>query len=144
MKTGLLVPAIVLLAACQAPQSVTVDNAWVRLAAVPANPSAAYFTLKVGGKDETLTGVSSTAAMRSEMHENITTGGTMSMAPLKIVAVRAGSAVTFAPRGKHVMLFGLKPEVKAGGTVPLTFTFASGQAVTVTARVVAAGDPAPE
>ena len=35
-----------------------------------------------------------------------------SMAPLKLVAVRAGDSVTFAPGGKHVMLFGLKPSVQ--------------------------------
>jgi copper(I)-binding protein len=144
MKTGLLVPALVLMAACQpARQQVSVDRPWVRLSAVPANPSAAYFTLKGGPKDETLTAVSAPAAMRAEMHESMGKGGMMTMTPLKLVAVRAGDSVTFAPGGKHVMLIGLKPDVKPRGTTPLTFTFASGKTATVQAKVVGPGDGAP-
>ncbi|MDB5678947.1 copper chaperone PCu(A)C [Sphingomonas bacterium] len=143
MKTGLLVPALLLVAACHPAQQVGVDRPWVRLSAVPANPSAAYFTLKGGPKDETLTAVSAPAALRAEMHESMGKGGMMTMTPLKLVPVRAGDSVTFAPSGKHVMLIGLKPDVKPRGTTPLTFTFASGQKITVQARVVGAGDSAP-
>lgn len=143
MKSALLlVPAIVALSACQQPKDVSAGKAWVRLAAVPSNPSAAYFTLKGGPKDATLTGVSTTAAVRSEMHESMNAGGVMSMAPLKLVALRAGGEVTFAPGGKHVMLYGLK--APASGSVPLTFTFADGKTLTAQAKVVGAGDSAPE
>lgn len=143
MKSALLlVPAIVALSACQQPKNASVGHAWVRLAAVPSNPSAAYFTLQGGPKDATLTGVSTTAAVRSEMHESMNAGGMMSMAPLKLVALRAGGEVAFAPGGKHVMLYGLK--AAPGGTVPLTFTFADGRRLTASAKVVGAGDPAPE
>jgi len=138
----LLVPAIVALSACQQPKQAAVGNAWVRLAAVPANPSAAYFTLKGGPKDATLTGVSTPAAVRTEMHESMNTGGMMAMTPLKLVALRAGGEVAFAPGGKHVMLYGLK--ATPGGAVPLTFTFADGQQLTAQAKVVGAGDPAPQ
>jgi copper(I)-binding protein len=143
MKSALLlVSAIVALSACQQPKDVSAGKAWVRLAAVPSNPSAAYFTLKGGPKDATLTGVSTPAALRSEMHESMNAGGVMSMAPLKLVALRAGGEVTFAPGGKHVMLYGLK--APAGGSVPLTFTFADGKTLTAQAKVVGAGDSAPE
>jgi len=143
MKSALLlVPAIVALSACQQPKNESVGHAWVRLAAVPSNPSAAYFTLKGGPKDATLTGVSTTSAVRSEMHESMNAGGMMSMAPLKLVALRAGGEVAFAPGGKHVMLYGLK--AAPGGTVPLTFTFADGHRLTASAKVVGAGDSAPE
>lgn len=143
MKSALLlVPAIVALSACQQPKDVSANKAWVRLAAVPSNPSAAYFTLKGGPKDATLTGVSTTVAVRSEMHESMNAGGVMSMAPLKLIALRAGGEVSFAPGGKHVMLYGLKAQ--AGGSVPLTFTFADGKTLTAQAKVVGAGDSAPE
>jgi periplasmic copper chaperone A len=143
MKTGsMLLAPLAMLAACQAPKQVAVDHAWVRLAAVPTNPSAAYFTVEGGPKDETLTAVSTPIAIRAEMHESVTAGGIMTMAPVKLVAVRAGGRESFAPGGRHVMLFGLKP-VQPGGTIPLTLTFASGHEVTVDAKVVAAGDAAP-
>ena len=143
MKTGSLLPALVLLAACQQRQEIMVDKAWVRLAAVPANPSAAYFTMTGGTKDETLTGVSSPAAIRAEMHESMNAGGMMSMAPVKLVAVRAGSNVAFAPGGKHVMLFGLRAGTAAGSTIPLMFTFASGRTITTRAKLIGPADDAP-
>ena len=139
----LLAPAIVALSACQPAQETSVTGAWVRLAAVSGNPSAAYFTIAAGPRDTTLTGVSTPAAARSEMHESMKTGGMMSMAPVKLVAVRAGTNVAFAPGGKHVMLFGLKPDVKAGGTIALKLTFASGQSVDTQAKVVGPADDAP-
>ncbi len=143
MRTGLLVPAVVLLAACQPAENVTIDKAWVRLSAVPDNPSAAYFTMTGGARDATLTGVAAPSATRTEMHENMTSGGMTSMAPIKAIAVRANGTVAFAPGGKHVMLFGLTG-AKPGGTIPLTLSFADGQRTTVWAKVVSAGDPAPE
>ncbi|MFA6031787.1 MAG: copper chaperone PCu(A)C [Myxococcota bacterium] len=152
MKSALLlVPAIVALSACQKPKEVSVADAWVRLAAVPANPSAAYFTLRGGPKDVTLTAVSSPGAMRAEMHESMKSDdpsghgpGMMAMVPIKLVAVRAGGEVTFAPGGKHVMLYGVKGNVRPGGTLPLTFSFADGRKLTAQAKVVGAGDSAPE
>ena len=143
MKAALLlVPAILALSACQRPGEVTAANAWIRLAAVPANPSAGYFTLTGGAKDATLTGVSSPAATRSEMHESMKSGEMMSMASVTSVALPAGGQVAFAPGGKHVMLYSLK--ATAGGSVPLTFTFADGKTLTTQAKVVSAGDSAPE
>ncbi|MBN8809545.1 MAG: copper chaperone PCu(A)C [Sphingomonas sp.] len=144
MRTGLAVAAIVMLGACQPAGEARVDHAWVRLAAVPGNPAAAYFTLHGGAKDETLTGVSTPDAAGADMHESTTQAGMASMAPLKLVALRAGGTVAFAPGGRHVMLYRLNPAVLASGTVPLTLTFASGRTLTTRARVVGAGDAAAE
>ena len=143
MRRAIAVMMAVALAGCQTQQNVTVDKPWVRLSAVSANPSAAYFTLTGGARDATLTGVWSPSATRVEMHENMNSGGMTSMAPIKTVAVRAGGSVAFAPGGRHVMLFGLIG-ARPGGTIPLKFTFADGQITNVDAKVVAAGDPAPE
>lgn len=143
MKTGLLVPAIVMLAACQQPAAVSVDKAWVRLTPVDGAPSAAYFTLKGGAKDETLTSISAPDATRAEMHESSDKGGITRMGELKLVAIRAGDTVTFSPGDKHVMLFGLKPTVQAGATTPLIFTFANGQKITVNAKIMPPGSSGP-
>ena len=143
MKTGLLVPAIIALAACQQPAAPSVDKAWVRLTPVTGAPSSAYFTLKGGAKDEILTAISASDATRAEMHDNQNNGGIEQMVDLKTVAVPAGGQVVFEPGAKHVMLFGLKPSVQPGTTTPLTFTFAGGQKITVAAKVVAPGGSAP-
>jgi copper(I)-binding protein len=144
MKSALLlVPAVIVLSACQPAKQVGVSRVWVRLAAVSTNPSAAYFTINGGPKDTILVDVSTPSATRTEMHESMKMDGMTSMAPVTLVAVRAGSSVTFAPGGKHVMLFGLRPEVKPGGTITLKFSFASGQVIETQARVVGPADSAP-
>lgn len=143
MRIALPFAAAVAAAACQPARDVAADHAWVRLAAVAGNPAAAYFTVHGGPKDEVLTAVTAADAQSAEMHESMAAGGTMSMKPLKLVAVRAGGEVAFAPGGKHVMLYNLNPAVLASGVAPLTLTFGSGRTVTVKAKVIGAGDPAP-
>jgi periplasmic copper chaperone A len=126
------------------PQAPRADKAWVRLPAVPGNPAAAYFTLHGAAAPDTLLKVSSAAALRAEMHESMTRHGMMRMAPIGDVPLPAGGEIAFVPGGRHVMLFSVGPAAKAGGTIPLTIALASGTALTVQAKVIGAGDPAPE
>lgn len=133
--------AAVALAGCQ--QGPGVEDAWVRLPAVPGRPAAGYATVRGdGSSDRALVGVSSPAAERAELHESMAGhGGMMAMQPLDRVRVKG--TVGFGPGGKHIMLFGLSPDLRAGGTIPMTFAFEDGAKVTVDAKLVAAGDPAP-
>lgn len=133
--------AAVALAGCQ--KGPGVEDAWVRLPAVPGRPAAGYAIVHGGsGGNAVLTGVTSPAVQRAELHESMAShDGMMAMRPLDRVRVKG--TVGFAPGGKHLMLFGLSPDLRAGGTVPLTFGFGDGTKVTVEARLVGAGDPAP-
>ncbi len=144
MKTrwAALVGAALMLAGCQ--KGPIVSDAWVRLPAVPGRPAAAYATIQSGGSaDHVLVAVTSPAIARAELHESMAGhGGMMSMQPIDRVAIGRG-VVTFAPGGRHVMLFGVSGDLRPGGTVPLTFRFADKEAVTVDAKLVGAGDPAP-
>ena len=137
--------AVALLASCQQPAELKADGAWVRLPAAAGRPGAAYFTVHGGDAADTLLAVSTPAALRTELHE---TGkgehGMMTMAPIKDVAVPARGALSFAPGGKHVMLFDLGPRVAAGQRIPLRLSFAGGKTLEVQAMVVSAGDPAPK
>lgn len=118
-------------------------QAWVRLPAVAGQPAAAYFTVSSGSADR-LVKVETALAERAELHESMAGAhGMMTMKPLAGVDVPAGGAVTFAPGGRHVMLFGLDPQVKAGTGVPLRFGFASGRTAEAEAKTVNTGDPAP-
>jgi periplasmic copper chaperone A len=126
--------------ACTKPKPQSVENATVRLSAVTGNPSAAYFTLTPSAVDDRLMSVSSPLVIRAEMHDIMMSGGMMKMTPLSDgVAVKAGSALTFASGGKHVMLFDVSPKVTPGGKMPLTLTFASGATLATQADVKAAG-----
>jgi periplasmic copper chaperone A len=129
------------LAGCQQAE-LGVDDAWVRLPAVHGRPGAAYFTVKGGAQATSLVAVSSPAAIRAEIHEMKHEGGMMTMAPLKDVAIPAGGKVEFKSGGKHIMLYELSPDVRAGATIPLRLSFADGKTVEVAAAVRAAGDAA--
>ena len=143
MRLPILAALAVTLAACQ-PAAPRVEDAWVRLPAVPGRPGAAYFTLAAGGDAITLTSVRTPAAARAELHESMTGGhGTATMTALPRVAVPANGTVTFAPGGRHVMLFDMDPALKAGDQAALTLELAGGRTLEVTAAVRGAGDAAP-
>lgn len=140
--------AAALLAGCQQREGTRVEGAWVRLAAAPGRPAGGYFTLSGGATDRTLTGVTTAAAGRVELHETMAMGGGgmagMTMRPLGQVAVPAGATVAFAPGAKHLMLFDVRPGVKPGDTIRLSFAFADGRPIAAEAKVIAAGDPPPQ
>lgn len=132
------------LAACQpGAQDVSVDDAWVRLPPVAGRPAAGYFTLHGGAKADRLVAVTSAKAGRVELHESGMAGGMMTMRAIDGADVPAGGEVKFAPGGNHAMLFDVAADVRPGGTIPLSFRFASGKTLEVAARAQAAGDAAP-
>jgi len=140
LKIAYLFPlAALALASCGGPKEVTVDHGWVRLPVVAGRPAAAYFTLHGGKQGAILIAVSSPDAKSAQMHESMEMNGVSSMAPLTQVAAPAGGKITFAPGGKHVMLFGLKP----GAKVRLHFAFADGKTLDTALEAVAATAPAP-
>ncbi len=145
---SVLVPiALLALAACHRGEAkLRVDHAWVRLAAVPGRPAAAYLSIHGGSEPARLVAVESRAVGSSELHRSMKMGpgGNMAgMQRLDGLDVPARSDVVFEPGGNHVMLFGVSPQVRAGHRVPLSVRFEKGQPVTVQAKVVGAGDPAP-
>ena len=81
MRVFLLIVALLALAGCQ-PKQIYVSDGYVRLAAVPRHPAAAYFTLHGGTTDATLISVSSETAIKTEMHESMQKGSVASMKPL--------------------------------------------------------------
>lgn len=145
MRIILPLIAVTLTAGCQRPPETEVDGAWVRLAAAPGRPAGGYFTLHGGAIDRTLTGVRSPVARLVELHETMKMSGMggMTMTPVGQVALPAGKSVAFAPGGKHLMLFDVATAIKPGDTIPLSFNFADGKALTVNATAIAAGDPPP-
>jgi copper(I)-binding protein len=133
------------LGGCVKPDPLTMTNAWVRLAAVPGRPAAGYFTLHGGKTAQTVIAANSDVSLRAEMHASMTGAGNMAtMTPLASVPLPAGTDVTFAPGGRHVMLFGVNRAVKPGDRVTLTVTLANGARIGARGIVVAAGAPAPE
>lgn len=133
-----------MLAGCGQPREVFVDKGYVRLSAVPGGTAVAYFTLHGGAEQATLISVTSPTVIKTELHESMTSGTTSTMAPISDVPLPAKANVTFAPGGKHVMLFDVNKSVKPGSTMPLVFTFSNNLRIEYDAPVIAAGDDAPK
>lgn len=102
--------------------AVQITNAWVR-ATVPGQPVAgAYLDLRAD-RAVRLIGVTSPVAKRGEIHEMKDEGGMMTMRAVDAVELPAGTTVSLAPGGLHVMLFGLSSPLAAGRKVKLTLEF---------------------
>ena len=135
-----------LLVGCDRPPpdgTVRVSDVWVRLPAAKSRPGGAYFRMEAGSEGTRLVGVTSPAARWIELHETETKGGTARMKRRKEVEFPSLGELVFEPGGRHAMLFGLSPKVKAGDRIPLTFSFNVAPPITVEAEVRAAGDEAP-
>jgi len=112
-----------LLSACGAEQGIEVKGAWARPAAKGEN-GAIYFVIQnnTRGTDE-LTGVSSDVAKAVEMHESKMEGDVMQMHPVETVPLQAGTKTTFKPGGLHIMLIGVKQDLKIGDEIEITLHF---------------------
>lgn len=110
-------------------------EAWARPADSGAM-SAVYFTLgNAGSEADTLVGVASDVAARTEMHISMQHGRTMHMSPVTSLPVPAADSVAFRPLGAHVMLMDLHRPLVVGDSLRVTLRFQSGRTVEVNAGV---------
>jgi copper(I)-binding protein len=126
--------------------TLTISDPWVR----PANPmapiptampgatpagnmemgatvnTASYMVINNSGAEaDALIGatVSSELVDVVELHTVVEEGGVMKMSPVEKIEVPANGEVMLKPGGFHVMMIGVKRELKAGDLVKLNLTF---------------------
>lgn len=105
---------------------------------VPGQPSgAAYLTLENKGKTaDRLLSASSPAARRVEIHTMKMDGNVMKMSEVKDIKLDPAAKVTMQPGdGYHIMLIGLKQQLKTGDKIPLVLRFKKAGKVEVSAWV---------
>jgi len=107
-----------LLASAQAMAQVEVSDAWVR-GTVPAQTASGAFMTLHAQQDAKLVGVSSPVAA-AELHEMKMDNNVMRMRQISSLDLPKMQDVQLKPGGYHVMLMGLKQQLKAGDTVPIT------------------------
>lgn len=122
IKNTLAAAAATLLLTGQAWAQVEVSQAWVRATVAQQKATGAFFQLKAK-TDSRLVEVRSAAADVVEVHEMMMEGNVMKMRALDGLDLPAGKTVELKPGSYHVMLMGLKSQVKAGDAVPLTLVF---------------------
>jgi len=128
-------------ATAAATTALTVSNARVVLAPVGGNPAAVYFDLSyTGPAGVTLDAVEVEGAGMTMIHDYAEDAGKMQMVMTDAVPLTAGTPVTFAPGGLHVMAMEPSDALKAGGTAKVTLTLSNGTTATIDAPVRAAGE----
>ncbi|MFM6932133.1 MAG: copper chaperone PCu(A)C [Novosphingobium sp.] len=138
MRARLLAPVLAvssLLAGCsQGSGDVTVSRSTVEgmqvteprlvLPIVKDSPGAVYFTLvNSSAKPRTILSIEVKGGDMAMIHDTVDKGGHSSMTMAHDVVVAAGGKMAFAPGGRHVMVTGLKPDLKPGVDTELKINF---------------------
>lgn len=107
--------------------NVEIDGAYAR-ASIPNVPnSAAFFVIKNNSdKDIAITSANSDIAEKNELHTHIKENQMLKMIKIEKLVVPAKSSLELKSGGDHVMLIGLKKELKAGDEISLELSFSDG------------------
>ena len=117
---------------------IAVSGGWTRPAAAGLNGAGYLTVVNRGSRPDRLMGASSAVASAVSIHRSLQVGGVMTMRTLPFVDVAAGSRVTLAPGGLHLMLEGLRRPLRAGESVPVSLSFAKAGRVSARLAVRAA------
>lgn len=102
----------------------SISHAYVREMPPGMDTTAVYFSLiNKGDKAVYLIGASSLLSQRAEVHMTMEKHGMAHMQHQTEVKISAGQSIFFEQGGMHLMLIGLKRDVKAGDKVPVTLLF---------------------
>lgn len=128
---------ILLISACGAKEGIQISNVWARTSTQGMN-SAVYFVIQNHNKEaDELIGVASDVADAVEIHESKMEGDVMNMNRVESVVLEPSVEVEFMPGGYHVMLIGLKQNLKAGDEVEVVLQFRNSPDITLMVPVKA-------
>jgi len=120
----LLLPTLLVRRWATASVEMLLVHPWSREMPPVAPTAAAYFVVhNKGSEADRLLSVSTPVAGKAELHEHVHADGVMKMQQVQDVVIPAGGEVKFEPMGYHVMLFGVKQQLKDGERFPMTLRF---------------------
>ena len=122
---------------------IEIKDIWARATPGGAENGAAYVTLMSSAGDR-LTGATTPAAARAELHRMTMDGSVMRMREVSAIDLPPGTPVTLKPGGLHIMMIGLKQPLHPGQWVKLTLTFEKAGTREVSAAIGKAGAMGPE
>ncbi|MGV2981578.1 DUF1775 domain-containing protein [Camelimonas sp. ID_303_24] len=126
-------------------RQLTASGGWTRATPNGAKVAGAYVAIANGGpKGDVLLGGRFDVADRVEVHDMTMTDGVMRMRHLEQgLEIPAGGSVELRPGGLHLMLMGLKKQLRQGDAIQGVLTFRDAGDVAVSLPVEAAGAPGP-
>lgn len=140
MKRSLLLPTILLLAACgqQGMPEIKLDRAWAR-PTVGQAPAAVYVTIENNGSmADRLTSAFTDHAAMAMLHQNEIVDGVVRMRMAGEINIPARDQIELMPGGTHIMLEGLRAPLKTGDRFDLVLKFKESGDQTVKVTVVKA------
>ena len=129
LRTGLPAFAVLLLSSAApdtvfAETEIDVKNAWAPATAPNADAATAYMVLhNKTDQDDRLVSAESASAKSVTLHAMSMEGGMMSMHMVKSIPVPAHGMTALKSDGYHLMLKGLKGQLKKGAMIQLTLRF---------------------
>jgi len=106
--------------------AIEIADPWARATPRGASVGGAYMTITNHGTEaDRLTGASTPAADRAEVHQMLMENGVMTMRPVEGgLEIKPGGTVTLKPQSSHLMLMGLKQPLTQGARMKATLDFA--------------------
>jgi len=112
------------LAACSGGSTLGISDVWARPGNTGGNSAIYLIVDNPTGQADSLLMASSAVADTVELHSSsMGADGMMMMEHQENIPVPAGEKIEFKPGGLHVMLIGLKNDLKAGDTFQVTLKF---------------------
>lgn len=115
---------------------VSIRDGWVQEGPPSQTITAAYMTIENHtGADISLRSASTEVAQTVELHKMELVGGMMKMRRVETIDILAGGTAELKPGGFHLMVIGLKKELKEGDKVTITLEFSNDLRKTITIPV---------
>lgn len=115
---------------------VTVSDVYIGVP-VTGDLASLYFTIQNHGASvDSLLGVTTPVATRTELHRTARSDGRVVMQQVAVVPVPSGREVRFTPGERHVMLIDLKRSLEAGDRVDVSLRFSRAGVLPATAEVL--------
>ena len=115
---------------------IVIEDPWVRAVPPTAKNTALFMVIKNNGDEpDVLIGVKTDISKMVSIHKTVNQNGIMKMVHVKKLSIPPGGKVELKPGGYHIMVMGLKRELKTGENVKFTLIFEKSGEIVIKAPV---------
>lgn len=108
----------------EAAETIKISNSWARPTFGDVDATAIYMTIEnISNIDEAIINLDSPQAYKTELHKIVTVDGISKMVPISKFVIPSATKVQLKPAGMHIMLMGLKENLKPGQEITIKVDF---------------------
>jgi copper(I)-binding protein len=137
LKTIIVGLVLITFSSIASGKDIEISNIWAREAhASHHGHSAVYLDIANNSNDnDVLLNASTPIAGDTQIHNTVIKDSISSMIHLSELEIPAKSSVVFKPKSLHIMLMGLKHDIKVGDSFPMEFIFKKAGKIIATVTV---------